>query len=109
MYVVDRKASKEQQISRKTQGIPITVRQLEAIIRISESIAKMHLQSVVQIKHVEEAHRIFKISTMNAAASGMSNATPVLNDELLQKVRQIEDAIKRRVAVGTRIAYPKLQ
>lgn len=46
---------------------------------------------------------------MNAAASGMSNATPVLNDELLQKVRQIEDAIKRRVAVGTRIAYPKLQ
>lgn len=85
------------------------MRQLEAIIRISESIAKMHLQSVVQIKHVEEAHRIFKISTMNAAASGMSNATPVLNDELLQKVRQIEDAIKRRVAVGTRIAYPKLQ
>ena len=58
---------------------------------------------------MEEAHRIFKISTMNAAASGMSNATPVLNDELLQKVRQIEDAIKRRVAVGTRIAYPKLQ
>lgn len=109
MYVVDRKASKEQQITKKTQGIPITVRQLEAIIRISESIAKMHLQSVVQIKHVEEAHRIFKISTMNAAASGMSNATPVLNDELLQKVRQIEDAIKRRVAVGTRIAYPKLQ
>ena len=46
---------------------------------------------------------------MNAAASGMNNATPVLNDELLQKVRQIEDAIKRRVAVGTRIAYPKLQ
>ena len=48
MYVTDRSASKEQQISRKTNGIPITVRQLEAIIRLSESIAKMHLQSVVK-------------------------------------------------------------
>ena len=55
-----------------------------------------------------EAHRIFKISTMNAAASGMSNAAPVLNEELIAMVRKIEDAIKRRVAVGTRIAYPKL-
>lgn len=43
MYVNDRMASKEQSISRKTNGIPITVRQLEAIIRLSESIAKMHL------------------------------------------------------------------
>lgn len=109
MYVVDRMASKEQQISRKTAGIPITVRQLEAIIRLSEAIARMHLQTVVQIKHVEEAHRIFKISTMNAAASGMSNATPVQSEELQALVRKVEDAIKRRVAVGTRIAYPKLQ
>jgi DNA replication licensing factor MCM5 len=82
MYVLDRKTSKEQQVSKKTAGIPITVRQLEAIIRISEAIARMHLQSVVQIKHVEEAHRIFKISTMNAAASGMNNATPVVNEEI---------------------------
>jgi DNA replicative helicase MCM subunit Mcm2 (Cdc46/Mcm family) len=43
MYVGDRMASKEQNISKKTNGIPITVRQLEAIIRLSESIAKMHL------------------------------------------------------------------
>lgn len=43
MYVTDRQASKEQQISKKTNGIPITVRQLEAIIRLSEAIAKMHL------------------------------------------------------------------
>jgi len=47
MYVSDRMASKEQQISKKTNGIPITVRQLEAIIRLSESIAKMHLLPVV--------------------------------------------------------------
>lgn len=72
MYVTDRMNSKDQKISRKTNGIPITVRQLEAIIRLSEAIARMHLQSNVQREHVEEAHRIFKISTLNAAASGMS-------------------------------------
>jgi DNA replication licensing factor MCM5 len=75
MYVGDRQASKEQNISKKTNGIPITVRQLEAIIRLSESIAKMHLQPIVLPQHVEEAHRLFRISTLNAAASGMSNTS----------------------------------
>ena len=52
MYVTDRQNSKNQSLSKKSTGIPITVRQLEAIIRISESIAKMHLQSVVTTQHV---------------------------------------------------------
>lgn len=73
MYVTDRSQSKEQQISKKTNGIPITVRQLEAIIRLSESIAKMHLQTVVKPEHCMEAHRLFQISTLNAAASGMTS------------------------------------
>lgn len=110
MYVTDRAQSKDQKISKKTNGIPITVRQLEAIIRISESIAKMHLEANVSVRHVEEAHRIFKISTMNAASSGMSNSsaqnTPTELTDLTQK---IEEAIKRRVAIGTKISYPKLQ
>lgn len=69
----------------------------------------MHLNSVVQPQHVEEAHRIFKVSTLNAAASGMttnSSETPI---ELQDMVRRIEEAIKRRVAIGTKISYPKLQ
>ena len=52
LYVTDRSASKNQRISKKTNGIPITVRQLEAIIRLSEAIAKMHLDPTVQIKYV---------------------------------------------------------
>lgn len=43
LYVSDRMQSKDQKISKKSTGIPITVRQLEAIIRLSESIAKIHL------------------------------------------------------------------
>jgi len=67
LYVSDRKLSKEQKISKKSTGIPITVRQLEAIIRLSEAIARIHLQSVVKTQHVEEAHRLFRLSTMHAA------------------------------------------
>jgi DNA replication licensing factor MCM5 len=74
MYVTDRQNSKDQKKDRKTNGIPITVRQLEAVIRLSESIARMHLQTMVKPQHIEEAHRLFKISTLNAAASGMTNA-----------------------------------
>ena len=110
LYVTDRAQSKEQRITKKTNGIPITVRQLEAIIRLSEAIARMHLEKDVHPAHVEEAHRIFKISTLNAAASGMSSGqaqdTP---RELTDLVTKIEEAIVRRVAIGTKISYPKLQ
>lgn len=67
LYVTDRQASKDQRVSKKTNGIPITVRQLEAIIRISEAVAKIHLEPIVLARHVDEAHRLFKISTLNAA------------------------------------------
>lgn len=43
LYVADRMASKEQKVNKKNSGIPITVRQLEAIIRLSEAIARIHL------------------------------------------------------------------
>ena len=109
MYVTDRQNSKKQRISQKTTGIPITVRQLEAIIRISESIAKMHLQQTVTKEHVIEAHRHFKLSTLNAAASGLNSASADIAPELQSLVRRVEEAIKRRVAIGTRISYPKLR
>lgn len=64
-------ASRANGRTKNSTGIPITVRQLEAIIRLSESIAKMHLQTTVVAAHVEEAHRLFKISTLNAAASAL--------------------------------------
>ncbi|KAJ1565341.1 minichromosome maintenance protein 5, partial [Nowakowskiella sp. JEL0078] len=52
------------------QVIPITVRQLEAIIRISEAIAKMTLSPVANETHVDEAIRLFNIATINAMQSG---------------------------------------
>ena len=109
MYVTDRSQSKDQRINKKSTGIPITVRQLEAIIRISEAVAKMHLEANVTTKHVQEAHRLFKISTLNAAQSGLSAKQGETPSELQEQVGRIEDAIKRRVAIGTKISYQKLQ
>ncbi len=58
---------------------------------------------------MEEAHRIFKISTLNAAQSGMTAKNVETPVELMPMIRKVEEAIKRRVAIGTKISYPKLQ
>jgi len=45
-------------------------RQLEAIVRISESLAKMSLSPFATEIHVDEALRLFQVSTLEAAMSG---------------------------------------
>ena len=70
-YVMMRSTTHEHdKESEKRLSIPITVRQLEAIIRISESLAKMRLQPFATETHVDEALRLFQVSTMSAAMSG---------------------------------------
>lgn len=59
----------------KRLAIPITVRQLEAIIRISESLAKMRLLPFATETHVDEALRLFRVSTISAATSGSLSGT----------------------------------
>lgn len=46
-------------------------RQLEAIVRISESLAKMTLSPEATADHVNEAIRLFRASTLDAAKSGL--------------------------------------
>jgi len=41
---------------------------------MSEALAKIEFSSEVKDKHVEEAHRLFKISTLHAAKSGFSTS-----------------------------------
>lgn len=47
-----------------------TCRQLEAIVRISESLAKMRLEPFATESDVDEALRLFQVSTLDAAMSG---------------------------------------
>ncbi|OMJ15193.1 DNA replication licensing factor mcm5 [Smittium culicis] len=55
--------------SSERSTIPITVRQLEAVVRLSESLAKISLLPVCTVEHVEEAIRLFRVSTVDAAQS----------------------------------------
>ena len=55
---------------RAPRAVPITVRQLEAIVRISESIAKMRLSDIATEDDVQQAIRMFTVSTLRAAKMG---------------------------------------
>ena len=103
LYVQDR-----QKIAKEESAIPITVRQLEAIIRLSESLARMSLSNTVLAEHVEEAHRIFTVSTLSSATAGMSTSGVTVPEEIAQLIMSIEDAIRRRISIGTRIARNRL-
>ena len=85
--------------------IPITVRQLEALVRLSESLAKMRLQEEVQPEDVAEALRLFKVSTMNANAKGQSSAggAPSLMSAAApsrEEMMRTESFLRSRLSVG---------
>lgn len=45
-------------------------RQLEAVVRMAESLAKMQLRPFATEVHVDEALRLFQVSTLDAASTG---------------------------------------
>lgn len=55
---------------RAPRAVPITVRQLEAVIRIAESVAKMRLSEVANESDVQQAIHMFTVSTLEAAKMG---------------------------------------
>ncbi|WRX32915.1 MCM [Theobroma cacao] len=88
-------------------AIPITVRQLEAIIRLSEALAKMKLSHVATEGDVAEALRLFKVSTMDAARSGINQQINITPD-MANDIKQAENQIKRRLGIGNRISERRL-
>ncbi|KAF7784707.1 hypothetical protein Agabi119p4_872 [Agaricus bisporus var. burnettii] len=95
-----------EQDNNERSSIPITVRQLEAIVRISESLAKMTLSTTVKNHHVEEAIRLFKYSTMDAVAAG--SADGLSRGELNEEMVRIERDIRRRLPLGWTTTYATL-
>jgi DNA replication licensing factor MCM5 len=88
-------------------AIPITVRQLEAIIRISEALAKMSLSPQATERHVDEAIRLFNFSTMNAIQSGMVEG--VSRGKFSEEVSKVEDVIRKRFPVGSSMSEKRLK
>merc|ERR1711862_53683 len=103
-YISIRKSMKEEKDAGRDNGIPITVRQLEAIIRISESLAKMEMKDDVDIEHVEEALRLFTVSTLDSANKDRASMSDNLTEEDRDMLKQAEEQIRRRVARVTRIS-----
>lgn len=85
---------------------PPIPRQLEAIIRISESLAKMVLSPNVHPHHVDEAIRLFKYSTMDAVSTG--SVEGLSRGELNDEVQKIEAEIRRRLPIGWSTSYQAL-
>lgn len=83
--------------------IPITVRQLESVVRMAESIAKMSLSQNATCEHVEEAIRLFKISTVASSQSVRLDLTASTTEEL-EGIKNVETALLQRLPIGGRAA-----
>ncbi|KAI9818235.1 MAG: minichromosome maintenance protein 5 [Thelocarpon impressellum] len=83
-------------------SIPITVRQLEAIIRITESLAKLSLSPIATEAHVDEAIRLFLASTMDAVTQGEGAGAGGAqgNKELMAETSKVEEELRRRLPIG---------
>ncbi|KAG9477027.1 hypothetical protein GDO78_002425 [Eleutherodactylus coqui] len=105
-YVLMRSGAREhERESEKRSSIPITVRQLEAIVRISESLSKMKLQPFATETDVEEALRLFQVSTLDAAMSGsLSGVEGFTTQEDQEMLSRIEKQLKRRFAIGSQVS-----
>lgn len=99
-----RTSALERQANLKS-SIPITIRQLEAIIRITESLAKLTLSPIADESHVQEAIRLFLASTMDAITQGSDSGVRGgvgggSNAELMQEVGKLEDELRKRLPIG---------
>lgn len=105
-YVVMRSGAREhERETDKRPSIPITVRQLEAVVRIAESLAKMKLQAVAGEEEVDEALRLFQVSTLDAALSGsLSGVEGFTTQEDQEMISRIEKQLKRRFAIGSQVS-----
>ncbi|CAF5227360.1 unnamed protein product, partial [Rotaria magnacalcarata] len=67
---------------------PITVRQLESLIRLSEAVAKMYCQEDIEIKHVQEAYRLLSKAIIHVDQPDIDlneYNRPTVTDEPMEK------------------------
>lgn len=102
-YVETRKKVKDMVTTKK---IPITVRQLESLIRLSEALARMELSDVVTVGHVNEAINLFTCSTIDAVnkghfIEGMTGS--------LKEVLEAGEQIKKFLMIGVSVKFERLR
>ena len=108
-YVQIRQGISEEDAASQSKGkaprvVPITVRQLEAIVRISESFAKMRLSEQATEDDVNSAMQLFSASTLRAAKMGDIELEGGAGDGEMTAVTQIE----QRIGIGSTVQKRKL-
>ena len=89
---------------RAPRAVPITVRQLEAIVRISESVAKMRLSDIATEDDVQTAIHLFTVSTLRAAKMGEIE----LEGDYSGAEHTAEEMIRKRVQILAVVPKSKL-
>ncbi len=76
-------------------------------MRISESLAKMSLSPFATEQHVDEAIRLFKVSTLDAAMSqaGSGDSDLVMP---VEEILKIEKQLYRRFFVGAQVSEKRI-
>ncbi|WIA33295.1 hypothetical protein OEZ86_006435 [Tetradesmus obliquus] len=85
--------------------IPMTVRQLEALVRISESFARMSLAAEADDGHVAAAFDLFTKSTINAMNAGLINSSERLE---VSATQDVEARLCERLHIGGHVSYRRL-
>ena len=88
-------------------AIPITIRQLEALIRLSEAFAKMQLSANVTARHVDMAIKLFKVSTMDAVRAGLTEGVE-FSQERRAELQRVEYQVKQRLQPNECISEGRL-
>ena len=109
-YVLMRQTMTEgERATGKKGAIPMTVRQLEALIRIAESLAKMRLAPFATGADVDEALRLFRTSTMASASAGaLSGVEGYETAADAEDLNRIERQIKRRFLIGSQVTFQRI-
>lgn len=76
--------------------VSATPRQLESLIRLSESLARMELQSTVQERHVQEALRLMKVSMQQSAMDARTGMIDM--DKLFSGVGAMDRETRKHLA-----------
>merc|ERR1740131_636588 len=88
--------------NRGQKTITCTPRQLESLIRLSESLARMRHSATVDIKDVKEATRLHKVATQQAATdprTGRIDVGMITTGQSDEERRQLQERIDNMMEI----------